>query len=34
MAGSGFEPLECAPITVRYDDGAPVPGLLLLARRR
>ncbi len=34
MAGSGFEPLECTPITVRYDDGAAVPGLLLVARRR
>ena len=34
LAGAGFEPLECAPITVRYDDGAPVPGLLLVARRR
>jgi predicted TPR repeat methyltransferase len=33
MAATGFSPIECAPITVRYDDGAPVPGLLLLARR-
>ena len=34
MADCGFRPLECAPITVRYDDGAPVPGLLVLARGR
>jgi predicted TPR repeat methyltransferase len=34
MAEHGFEPLECAPITVRYDDGEPVPGLLVIARRR
>ena len=33
MARAGFEPLDCAAITVRYDDGAPVPGLLLVARR-
>jgi predicted TPR repeat methyltransferase len=33
MAANGLAPLECAPITVRYDDGAPVPGLLLIARR-
>ena len=34
MAETGFAPQECAPITVRYDDGAPVPGLLVIARRR
>jgi predicted TPR repeat methyltransferase len=34
MAETGFRPLECAPITVRYDDGAPVPGLLVVARLR
>lgn len=34
MAESGFDPLDCDPITVRYDQGTPVPGLLLLARRR
>jgi predicted TPR repeat methyltransferase len=34
MAETGFDPLECAPITVRYDDGEPVPGLLVIARRR
>jgi predicted TPR repeat methyltransferase len=34
MAGTGFEPLECAPIRVRFDDGAPVSGLLAVARRR
>jgi predicted TPR repeat methyltransferase len=33
MAETGFEAAECAPITVRYDDGAPVAGLLLIARR-
>lgn len=33
MATSGLEALDCAPITVRYDDGAPVPGLLLIAQR-
>jgi 2-polyprenyl-6-hydroxyphenyl methylase/3-demethylubiquinone-9 3-methyltransferase len=33
MAETGFAALDCAPITVRYDDGAPVPGLLLIARR-
>jgi predicted TPR repeat methyltransferase len=33
MAGNGLAPIECAPITVRYDDGAPVLGLLLIARR-
>ncbi len=34
MAEAGFAPLDCAAITVRHDDGAPVPGLLLLARRQ
>ncbi len=34
LAGNEMAALDCAPITVRYDDGAPVPGLLLLARRR
>lgn len=34
MAETGFDPLDCTPIIVRYDDGAPVPGLLLIARRR
>lgn len=29
----GFETLECRPITVRYDEGAPVPGHLVIARR-
>lgn len=33
ISGTGFETLESAPITVRYDDGAPVPGILLIARR-
>ena len=33
-AAAGCAVLECAPITVRYDDGAPVPGMLLVARRR
>lgn len=33
MAETGFDALDCAPITVRYDRGAPVPGLLLVARR-
>ena len=33
MAATGFVPLDCAPITVRYDDGAPISGLLLVARR-
>jgi predicted TPR repeat methyltransferase len=32
-AGNGLAPIECAPITVRYDDGLAVPGLLLIARR-
>jgi len=31
---AGFEVLECAPVTLRHDKGAPVSGLLLLARRR
>jgi len=26
-------PIETAPITVREEDGAPVPGHLVLARR-
>lgn len=34
MAATGFEPLSCEPITVRHDAGEPVPGLLLIARRR
>lgn len=34
MDATGFDPLDCAPITVRYDQGAAVPGLLVLARRR
>ena len=34
MAACGFDALECAPITVRYDDGAPVTGLLVVVRRR
>lgn len=33
MADSGFETLDCMAITVRYDEGAPVPGRLVLARR-
>lgn len=33
MAASGLETLDCAPITVRYDNGAPVTGLLLIVRR-
>ncbi len=33
-ADSGLEVLDCAPITVRYDDGAPVPGVLLIAQRQ
>jgi predicted TPR repeat methyltransferase len=33
MAGAGLRPLDCAPITVRYDDGVPVPGFLVIARR-
>jgi predicted TPR repeat methyltransferase len=34
MTAAHFAQLECAPITVRHDDGAPVQGLLLVARRR
>jgi predicted TPR repeat methyltransferase len=33
ISGTGFEALDCAPITVRHDEGRPVPGLLLIARR-
>ena len=33
LAAHGFETLECNPITVRYDEGAPVPGHLLIAKR-
>ncbi len=29
----GLECLECNPITVRYDEGTPVPGHLTIARR-
>jgi len=31
---AAFEMLECTPVTLRHDKGAPVPGLLLLARRK
>lgn len=31
---AGFDVLECDPITLRHDKGAPVSGLLLLARRK
>jgi predicted TPR repeat methyltransferase len=33
MAATGLEALDCAPITVRHDEGRPVPGLLLIGRR-
>lgn len=31
---TGLDVIECAPVTLRHDKGAPVPGLLLLARRK
>ena len=31
---AGFDPLAAEDIVVRYDEGAPVPGELVLARRR
>lgn len=34
MAAFGFTQLDCTPITVRHDEGQPVPGLLVIARRR
>lgn len=33
IAGAGLEILEQRPITVRYDEGQPVPGFLIAARK-
>lgn len=33
LTGSGFAVLETLPIIVRYDDGAPIAGALITARR-
>ena len=33
LAAHGYDCLECLPITVRYDEGSPVPGFLIIARR-
>ena len=33
LAQHALAPLEVRPITVRYDEGTPVPGHLILARK-